>query len=61
METRENLELLFLLQVLGSVNCYESVDGRKVIRALNGNMYDVEKIEQRAKELLAKFMEPYKI
>ena len=60
METRENLELLFLLQVLEAVICYES-DGRKVISAGNGNMYDVEKIEQRAKELLAKFMEPYKI
>ena len=60
METRENLELLFLLHLLEAVNHYESVDGRKVISAY-GNKYDVEKIEQRAKELIAKFMEPYKI
>ena len=59
METREHSELLFLLHVLEAVIRYES-DGRKVINAY-GNMYDVEKIEQRAKELIAKFLEPYKI
>ena len=60
METREHLELLFLLQVLDAVGQYESIDGRKVISAY-GNKYDIEKIEQRAKKLIAKFMEPYKI
>lgn len=60
METRELLELAALVNLVDSVNP-TVIDGRMVLTVPDGTCYDFDKIEQRATELLYKFLEPYKI
>lgn len=62
MKTREIAELIFLTNVLNAAKYTERTqDGPKILAARDGNNYDLEKIGQRANELFAKFMKPYKI
>ena len=60
METRELLELMILSNLIDDANT-TVIDGRRIITAQNGTCYDFDKVEQRASELLFKFVEPYKV
>ena len=60
METRELLELMLLSNFVDDANT-TVIDGRRIIIAQNGTRYDFDKVEQRASELLFKFVEPYKV
>ena len=60
METRELLELMVLSNLVDNVNP-TVIDCRRILTAQNGTCYDFDKIEQRATELLFKFVEPYKV
>lgn len=60
METRELLELMVLSNLVDNVNP-TVIDGRRILTAPDGTCYDFDKVEQRASELLFKFVEPYKV
>lgn len=60
METRELLELVVLSNLADNGNS-TVIDGRRILTAPDGTCYDFDKVEQRASELLFKFVEPYKV
>lgn len=60
METRELLELVVLSNLADNGNS-TVIDGRRILTAPDGTRYDFDKVEQRASELLFKFVEPYKV
>lgn len=60
METRELLELMLLSNLIDNANT-TVIDGRRILTTQNGTCYDFDKIEQKATELLFKFVEPYKV
>lgn len=62
METRELLELMVLIKIFNAIRCVKpNKDGRRITTTENGDTLNVDHIEQRTKELLSKFLEPYKI
>lgn len=62
METRELLELNFLIKICDATKCVKpNKDGRRIAIIDDGYCIDVDKISKRTDELLYKFLEPYKI
>ncbi len=63
MGTRELLELNNnAIQIIQSVKASSlAEDGRRIVTTADGYTLDVDRIEQRRKELLSKFLKPYKI
>ncbi len=62
MKTGELLELNNLIQIIQSVKAPSlAEDGRRIVTTEDGCTYDFDRIEQRAKELLNKFVERYKV
>lgn len=62
METRELLELNVLIQIIRSIKGPAlTKDGRRIFTTEDGDTFNFDYIEQRAKELISKFLEPYKI
>lgn len=62
MKTREIAELNILIQLLGTIKGPAlTKDGRRIVSTEDGNTFNFDYIEHRTKELLSKFLEPYKI
>lgn len=62
MKTREIAELNILIQILNTCEDIEpNKDGRRITATEGGYSLDCDKIEQRATEILAKFLKPYKV
>lgn len=62
METRELLEIEFLIRICDVTLCTKpNKDGRRIATISDGYRIDVDKIRKRTDELLSKFLEPYKI
>lgn len=62
MKKKELAELEILIRLCDATNCAKpNKDGRRIAITDDGYCIDVDKIVKRTKELLSKFLKPYKI